>query len=276
MPYLYETHLHTRETSVCGKSGASEYIKKYKELGYTGIIITEHFYRGNCAIDRRLPWDKWVRAFCRGYENAREEGSRQGLDVFFGWEETFDGDDYLVYGLGKEWLLEHPEVIRWTRKQQYEEAMRYGGCVVQAHPFRQYDYIDRICLSTGCVDAVEAANAANQPSFDALAWRYAKSLNLSVIAGSDAHYAGYLNPNVFYGVYQNKKMESINDFAEAIRSDKKDPRRCNITGLKVRESRFRFYGDERIMLPLDILDNNGRNSKPLSELDFLEDLLIRK
>jgi hypothetical protein len=277
MPYLYETHLHTSEASLCGKSVGYEYIKRYKDLGYTGIIITEHFYHGNCAINKRLPWDKWVRAFCWGYEKAREEGSRQGLDVFFGWEETFDGgDDYLVYGLDKEWLLDHPELIRWTRKQQYEEVRRYGGCVVQAHPFRQRDYINRVCLSSGCVDAVEAANAANQPSFDALAWRYAKSLNLPVIAGSDAHYAWYEDPDLFYGVYLDNKMESINDFAEAIRTDKKDSRRCNITELKIPEDRFRFYGDERIILPLDIRDNNDRPIKSFSELDFLKEFVIRR
>jgi hypothetical protein len=254
----------------------SEYVKRYKDMGYAGIIITEHFYHGNCAINKMLPWNRWVHAFCKGYESAREEGSRRGLDVFFGWEETFDwGDDYLIYGLDKEWLLEHPEVIHWTRKQQFDEVKRYGGCVVKAHPFRQYEYIDRICLSAGCVDAVEVANAANQPSFDMLAWRYAKALELPGIAGSDAHYAWYSDPDAFFGVYLDKKMESINDFVEAIRKDKKDSRRCNITELKIPEGRFKFHGPERIMLPMDVRDENDQTVKSLSGFDFLEKYGIR-
>ncbi|MDR0878680.1 MAG: histidinol-phosphatase, partial [Treponema sp.] len=108
MPYLYETHLHTALSSACGVSLGSEYISRYIDLGYSGIIVTDHFYRGNTAICYRLTWRDWVNKFCRGYEETKEEGDRLGLDVFFGWEETFDGaDDYLIYGLDKAWLLEH-------------------------------------------------------------------------------------------------------------------------------------------------------------------------
>jgi hypothetical protein len=261
MPYLYETHLHTSEASACGKSAGREYIARYKDMGYTGIIITDHFYRGNSAINKNLPWTQWVHAFCRGYEGAREEGSRRGLDVFFGWEETFDGDDYLVYGLDAKWLMDHPKVIHWTRKQQYDEVRRYGGCVVQAHPFRQAYYINRIYLSTGCVDAVEGANASNQPSWDAMALRYAQSLKLPVTAGSDAHSVWNDEPGAFYGVYLDKKMESINDYVDAIRSDKKDSRRCNITELKIPKGRCDLFGDEKIILPVEARDRNDERIK---------------
>ena len=254
MSYLYETHLHTSEGSSCGVSGGREYAARYLDLGYTGIIITDHFFKGNCAINPRLSWEKWVHQFCRGYENAREEGARRGLDVFFGWEETFDGDDYLVYGLGKDWLLEHPEAVNWNRKQQFEEARRYGGCVVQAHPFRQHDYINCIHLSTGCVDAVEAANAGNsQPSYDALALRYAKKLNLPATAGSDIHYAGHVRSGLTCGVYLDKKMESIGDYVAAIRTNA-------ISGLKTPPGRCDFRGNERIVLPVDIRDSRDKST----------------
>jgi hypothetical protein len=82
MKYLYETHLHTVYSSACGVSKGSEYIRYYKEMGYTGIIVTDHFYNGNTAVPRNLPWKEWVKQFCRGYEEARNEGERQGLDVF--------------------------------------------------------------------------------------------------------------------------------------------------------------------------------------------------
>ena len=103
--YLYETHLHTKEGSSCGISSVRDYIKIYLDLGYSGIIITDHFYNGNSTVNRNLKWNEWVHNFIKGYEIAKEEGIRRGLDVFFGWEETFEEDDYLVYGLDKEWLL---------------------------------------------------------------------------------------------------------------------------------------------------------------------------
>jgi hypothetical protein len=254
MASLYETHLHTKESSACGVSKGREYIERYLDLGYTGIIITDHFFRGNCSADRNLPWDKWVHRFCRGYENAREEGARRGLDVFFGWEETFGGDDYLVYGLDKEWLLEHPEAARWTRKEQFEEVRRYGGCVVQAHPFRQHYYINCVHLSSGCVDAVEAANAANSdPSYDALAWVYAKKLKVPVTAGSDIHYAEDVRPDTAFGVYLNKRMETIDDYVAAIRGNA-------ISALKISPGRCDFHGYEQVMLPVDIRDNRDKST----------------
>jgi len=262
MSYLYETHLHTKESSACGISQGQDYIKRYLDLGYSGIIITDHFYNGNCAIDRNLSWEKWVHGFCRGYEHALEEGARRGLDIFFGWEETFDGDDYLVYGLDKEWLLEHPEVRYWTRKEQFSEVRRYGGCVVQAHPFRQYFYINCIHLSSGCVDAVEAANAGNERSFDALAWEYAKKLGLPVTAGSDIHSVLDVRQETVLGVYLKKRMRTITDYIDAIRNNALD-------GLKTPAGRFDLYGDEAVVLPIDIRDNEDRSTyKSLAE--FLE------
>jgi hypothetical protein len=251
--YLYETHLHTKQGSACGISRGRDYIARYLDLGYAGIIVTDHFDRGNCAIDRKLPWKKWVNKFCEGYEDAREEGTRRGLDVFFGWEETFNGDDYLVYGLGKEWLLEHPETASWNRKEQFEETRRYGGCVVQAHPFRQRSYIGSVILSTGCVDAVEAANGGNDRSFDALAWAYAQKLSLPATAGSDVHYAGDVRPDIVFGVYLDKKMETIADYVVAIRNN-------NIKGIKIPPGRCDRQGDEWITLPVDIRNRQDRST----------------
>jgi len=251
MAYLYETHLHTKEGSACGISRGRDYIQRYLDLGYTGIIITDHFFRGSCAVSRYLRWDKWVHEFCRGYENAREEGARRGLDVFFGWEETFDGDDYLVYGLDKQWLLEHPEAVGWTRKEQFEETRRWGGCVVQAHPFRQYHYIGRISLS-GAVDAVEAANGANQRSFDALAWAYAKKLNLPVTAGSDIHRVDDMYGDNVLGVYLDKRMETIGDYVDVIRNN-------SIKKLKAPPGRFDLKGDERLLLPIEIREEQNHS-----------------
>ncbi|MDR1596656.1 MAG: PHP domain-containing protein [Treponema sp.] len=254
MKYLYETHLHTVQSSGCGESEGRAYIRKYKEMGFAGIIVTDHFYNGNCAISRHLPWREWVNRFCRGYEDARREGEKQGLDVFFGWEETFDADDYLIYGLDKDWLFAHPEAIRWTRLEQYNEVHRYGGCVVQAHPFRHQYYIDTIHLSAGCVDAVEAGNACNtSASQDALALRYAEKLGLPVTAGSDIHNIAQIAAGRIFGTYLDKKMETIQDYVKAVREN-------TIAGIKTSPGRCDFHGNETVSLPVDIRDANDRST----------------
>jgi len=230
MPYLYETHLHTKEGSVCGVSGGRDYIQRYLDLGYTGIIITDHFFRGNCRPDRNLPWKKWVSEFCRGYENARDEGARRGLDVFFGWEETIDGNDYLVYGLDREWLLLHPEAVSFTLEEQFEAVNSGGGCVVHAHPFR-YSLKSIPHSESIQVNAVEAANSGNNQISDALAWVHAKQLKLPITAGSDIHYAKDIHPSIVFGVYLEKRMESIADYVNAIINN-------TITGLSIPKNRF--------------------------------------
>ena len=80
--YLYETHMHTSEASACAGSTGAQMARAYKEAGYTGIIVTDHFFYGNTSVDRSLPWEEWVRRFCLGYEHAKAEGKRIGLSVF--------------------------------------------------------------------------------------------------------------------------------------------------------------------------------------------------
>jgi len=253
MSYLYETHLHTSPVSKCAISRGSEYIAGYQDKGYSGIIVTDHFFNANCSLSRKLTWEDWVNGFCQGYEDARNEGARRGFDVFFGWEETFDGcDDYLIYGLDREWLLEHPEVRKWSRGEQYRIVRESGGCVVQAHPFRQRVYIPKVVLSTGCVDAVEVANGGHDdPSYDALACRYAKSIGKPGTAGTDIHDASDIYYNELFGVYVDKKLNNISDYVSVILNNE-------ISGLKMPEGRLDYFGTETIKLPFEIRDENDK------------------
>ncbi|MDR1390458.1 MAG: PHP domain-containing protein [Treponema sp.] len=217
MSFLYETHLHTSQSSECGESRGREYIKRYIDRGFSGIIVTDHFFNSNCSAGRTLPWAEWVKRFCEGYEDALDEGERLGLDVFFGWEETFDGDDYMVYGLDKTWLLDHPEIIRWSREEQFAQAHNHGACIIQAHPFRQHHYIDTVHLAPYFVDGVETANRGNHdPWYDAMAAEYASILGLPQVAGSDIHRAWELDDDEPYGIEVEKKWTSLKDFVDLI------------------------------------------------------------
>lgn len=219
MPYRYETHLHTCQASLCGRSKGSEHARFYKEMGYQGIMITDHFFSGNTCVPKDLPWRERVEMFCSGYEDALAEGQKIGLDVFFGWESRFEWDEYLVYGLDKKWLLEHPEVEQWTRREQLEQVHRYGGCVVQAHPFRTRGYITRISLGLDFADGVEVANASQEAFSDAAALRYAKEYGLAMSAGSDNHLSSpeRWNRDNLFGVATDERLGSIHDFVRLIR-----------------------------------------------------------
>jgi histidinol phosphatase-like PHP family hydrolase len=217
MSYLYETHLHTNVASACAKSAGADYISFYKELGYDGIIVTDHFFNGNCSIPRKLPWDERVNLFCRGYEQAKEEGDRQGLKVFFAWEARFNGDEYLVYGLNKAWLLEHPEMMEWDHITHYNKIHEYGGVVVQAHPFRERGYLSEIYVHPYQCDAFEVANAGNPFEQNRMAYRYALEHNITMLAGSDIHLVGHTDNGYIYGMEFEKPLDSIQDFVNQIK-----------------------------------------------------------
>lgn len=213
MLYRYETHLHTCEASACGLARGRDYIPYYQDKGYHGLVVTDHFFGGNTAVSPYLPWREQVDRFCAGYEDAKNEGDRRGFQVLFGWEQAYDGDEYLIYGLDKAWLYEHPEVKRWTRAEQFSETHRYGGCVVQAHPFRDRSYIRRIHLNTVCVDGVEVYNTANPLPVNAQAYRYAKNLGLPMLAGSDIHAIDW--PELS-GVSFTEPLSNEKDFAARV------------------------------------------------------------
>ena len=219
MPYRYETHLHTSQGSGCGHSTGREMVRLYKEMGYQGIIVTDHFFRGNTAVPRDLPWKERIERFFEGYEDAKAEGERCGLDVFFGWEQRFTSDEFLVYGLDKQWLLNHPEMEAWTRKDQLKQVHLAGGCVVQPHPFRDRDYIRQILLGLQFADAIEVANSCNMPYNDAYALRYAREFNLFVTAGSDNHWAEdpKWQEGLLMGIEVDEPLKSIHDYVRLIR-----------------------------------------------------------
>ena len=185
--YIYETHLHTCQGSLCGRSLGREYVKAYQDLGYQGIFITDHFYHGNCAVDRTLPWNAFVDGYCRGYQDAREEGEKQGFQVLFGIEEHFSGDEYLLYGVDAEWLKNYPGMKNCTRAELYREVRAAGGIMIQAHPFRDRDYIKGIHLAVNDSDGIEAVNTANRPGDNLLALAYGKKFGKVLSAGSDIH-----------------------------------------------------------------------------------------
>lgn len=189
MIYKYETHLHTRQGSACAVSTGKEMARAHKEKGYTGVFITDHFFNGNSAVDRSLPWKEKIELFCRGYEEAKAEGEKIGLDVFFGLEYGVRAAEFLMYNIDKQFLLDNEDFDKWHPKKAFDAVHAAGGIVIHAHPFRERDYIDHIKLYPRHVDGVEAVNGAHfdHTEFNDRARLYAQMYGLPVTAGSDTH-----------------------------------------------------------------------------------------
>lgn len=250
--YRYETHLHTKEASACSSCWAEDYIDLYQKLGYSGIIVTDHFYHGNTCIPRDLPWSEWVDRFCLGYEHAKEEGDKKNFQVFFGWEENFNGDEYLIYGLDKEWLHRHPEMLSWNQQEQFDVVRKDGGLVVQAHPFRERDYLREINLHPNQVDAMEVANLGNQCYMDTLAYEYCNRNGIIMTSGSDMHHAGNVS-NQCFGMQFEKRLESIHDYVTAIKN--------------LRNSTNRALNERMMITTKDRFSSYGKTSLPINNFD---------
>ncbi len=213
--YKYETHMHTSEASACAHSTGAEMADKYKEEGYAGIIVTDHFFNGNSAVPGELTWDERIRRFCLGFENAEKRGKEIGLDVFFGFEFGDGGSDFLVYGLDKQWLIENEDIHKMEPVRFLEYARSCGGMIIQAHPFRDYEYIKGTLHAPHLVDGIEIINSSHfDPVFNERAKIYAGWYDLPGTSGSDAHNTG----DRWYGggILCEDKLSSVQDYISAV------------------------------------------------------------
>ncbi len=217
MKYILETHCHTSQVSACGQMTGAELAGFYKSAGYDGIIVTDHFFNGNCTVDPSLDWAAKCELYCEGYRDAKRAGGEIGLDVFFGIEYSYFGTDLLTYGLDERWLKDHPQIMDIGIKEYMRLVHESGGLIVHAHPFREASYIDTIRLYPYDVDAVEVFNAGNRdPEFDRRAEWFADSYGLVKTAGSDRH-EGFSKARC--AVVLDERIASVGDYIRIIRQD---------------------------------------------------------
>ena len=84
--FRYEMHIHSKPCSG-GGDDIRRQIDVLIERGYTGMVITNHFYYGDTRIDRGLPWEEFVDAYRQDYLNGLEYARERDFDLYFGVEE---------------------------------------------------------------------------------------------------------------------------------------------------------------------------------------------
>jgi len=188
----------------------------YKKMGYSGVIITDHFINGYTTCPKNLPWDKKMRFFVSGYEAAKRAGDKYGLDVFLGWEFTIRGADFLTYGLDLDFLLAHPNLDMMDIERYSALVRRSGGYLAQAHPYRDEYYIEHnYPVQPHLIDGVEVYNEMDRRISNSKAREFAQKNDLPMQSGTDSHGRGNRN---FSGVILQKKAESIHDIIKALKA----------------------------------------------------------
>ncbi len=187
--YKYEMHIHSSPCSGAG-SDICDHIDALMEKGYSGMVVTNHFYCGDTRIDRSLPWEDFVDAYRQDYLYGLEYARKVHFDLLFGLEEHVgNGQEILIYGITADLIASHPELKSGDVKKYVEVVHSAGGLVYQAHPYRSRAYI-KCPFPLDCLDmldGIEVYNASNQPEANESAQRLADELGLPCVSGSDGH-----------------------------------------------------------------------------------------
>ncbi len=214
MEYIYETHCHTCESSACGASDGATYARYFKALGYSGFFVTDHFWGCNIvAMPEEWSWKQKVDRFCLGYDKAKAEGDKIGINVMFGWEAGSGWTHLLTYGLDKYWLYENPDVVGLGLKAYADKVHLDGGFIVHAHSFR-YGVKDVTVLPDD-VDAIEVINGSQPDISNFRANAYAEMLDLPKTAGSDIH--SVKTDKSRAGVISDSPLITPKDYIEALK-----------------------------------------------------------
>lgn len=203
--FYVQTHLHTSESSDCGRATAVDMVRACKAAGYDLIAITDHFVNVEFKKDCGLTWEEKIHHLFEGYRAAKAEGDRLGIEVLQAWEsfiggwpwegttppeERRDGQELLTYGLGEDFLLANPDLEDVTYYEYIRRVTEAGGVIVHAHPYRKAWYIPPFTPDPKSVEAYEVYNDHNKdPEWNRLALAEAKANGLLMMAGADAHRA---------------------------------------------------------------------------------------
>jgi len=184
--YRYDTHVHTSEVSQCGKVNAATVVELYKEAGYYGIVITDHYKKEYFDSLGNIPWEEKIDMYLSGYNIARSKGEKIGLKVILGMELKFkfSCNEYLVYGIDEALLKENPELYEMGLSRFSRFAASHNLLIYQAHPYRTGMKTAKPEFLTGVevFNGNPRHNSRNQKSF-----AYAKRHDLRMISGSDFH-----------------------------------------------------------------------------------------
>lgn len=219
--YYYELHMHTSDTSRCGKSPAADMVAAYKQKGFTGVVVTDHLMNVQSHAEPETDWNRRVEKQLAGYYAALEAGEKLGLTVYCGWELTYqdNAEDYLTLGLSPQFLYDHPWLERYDIEKYRDAVHVAGGILVRAHPYRRAWYIKKPYVEReGIADAIEVFNGGNSSQEENdMALAYAQKHNMPMTGGSDAH---HVDETARGYIALEKKAESYAELCEAIRTGK--------------------------------------------------------
>lgn len=213
MEYKYEIHCHTKEVSRCAQISVEKLIEKYKEAGYSGIVLTDHYSPMTFDIPDFFSKKKAIDHYLRAWRIA-EKYNDENFTVLLGMELRFyvTINDYIIYGVTEDMLYELPFLLSVYIKRA-SKMLRERGCLfLQAHPFRKL--ISR--ANPKYLDGVEVFNGKASEEENTNAEKWAEEINASVkTSGSDCHRESGV---AYGGIITTEKIKSNDDLIKILKS----------------------------------------------------------
>lgn len=212
--FLFDTHIHTKESSSCGEVFAADVVKRYKSLGYDGIIVTDHVHKRQFEKHGET-YALQAEKFLEGYRTAKKFES-ENFHVILGMEIRFseNDNDYLVYGFDEDFVFSH-ELSAFASLKEFKPLAKENGLILfQAHPFRKNITV----IDPKSVDGFEVYNGhANHESNNDIAYRWAKKYSQRMLSGSDFHGNVKMEAG---GVYFEEYVKTSEDVARLLRENR--------------------------------------------------------
>ena len=94
--FRFELHAHTAECDLFAHLSGAELVSAYAEKGYSGMVITDHYFSSfytwfSDEIEGK-PHREIIDRYLKGYRAAKEAGEKRGFTVLPGAEVRIDGD----------------------------------------------------------------------------------------------------------------------------------------------------------------------------------------
>ena len=217
---LFELHAHTSECDLAAHASGAELVRIYHAAGYSGMVITDHyfatFYKWFAAELEGKTHRAVMERRLKGYYEARNEGEKLGFTVLPGAEGRFDKspygiNDFLVYGCDEEFFLTAPRLNELTSLDELKALLPEGACVVLAHPFR----VKMTVMDPAPLFGIEAHNGLTEPYRNGMAEAYAAHFGKPVTSGSDCHHRDHACKG---GIDTPRVIRTPKDLSDVLRS----------------------------------------------------------
>ncbi len=214
MKYKYEMHCHTKTVSQCGQVEPKEIAELYKERGYSGIVVTDHYSPLTYGLDSYYKPERRIEFYLSSYREMKKYED-ENFTVLLGMElrHYATANDYLIYGVTEDWLLQQGNLMSLFEKQMYKKMHEAGFLVYQAHPFRPFI---RRC-NPKYVDGIEIYNGKTDRKRNYKALNWAAKHNKLMVSGSDFHEKEHLARG---GIITERKITSNTELLEVLKSQR--------------------------------------------------------